>query len=196
MKVQDKKFLDEIQYLKFAQNERDIMEKVSDSPFIVQIKHSFQNEKKLFIVMEYCPCGTLSRVRKKFRNRKMPEEIVKAYIAEIIVAIKCLHDHNILYRDLKPLNVLIGSDGHIKLADFGLSKFIEGEHYYSNEFCGTHAYLAPEMVQGMPHGKSIDWYGVGIMIYELIFGLPPYYSNDADELYQRIVGGRMTIPDG
>lgn len=89
-----------------------------------------------------------------------------------------LHKHNILYRDLKPENILVDKNGNTKLTDFGLSKEIVGDFYYSTSFVGTHAYLAPEILQDRPHGKSIDWYGVGVCLYEFLVGRPPYLSSD------------------
>ena len=97
-------------------------------------------------------------------------------MCEVIVAIKYLHENNILYRDLKAENILIGADGHIKLTDFGLSKKIKRDFETSDSFCGSKAYMSPEMIRQEPHGKSIDWYGVGVLLYELVVGTPPYFN--------------------
>ena len=110
------------------------------------------------------------------------------------MAIDHLHKNNILYRDLKPENILIASDGHIKLTDFGLSKEIKEDYYNSNSFCGSHAYLAPEMLENKPHGKSIDWYGIGVVLYEFLVGVPPYFTNDPDRLYENIKSGPLVMP--
>ena len=128
------------------------------------------------------------------RGGRLSEEQAKNYICEIILAIQHLHKNKILYRDLKPENILIASDGHIKLTDFGLSKEIKEDYYNSNSFCGSHAYLAPEMLENKPHGKSIDWYGVGVVLYEFLVGVPPYFTNDPDRLYENIKSGPLLMP--
>ena len=95
---------------------------------------------------------------------------------------------------MKPENVLIGEDGHLKLTDFGLSKQIRDDYYDSNEFCGSHAYLGPEMLENKPHGKSIDWYGIGTILYEFLVGIPPYYSPDQETLYANICSAPLNVP--
>ena len=130
------------------------------------------------MVLEYCPCGNLGRVLKKQKGGRLSEDQARIYICEIILAIEFLHANGIIYRDMKPENVLVNSDGHLKLTDFGLSKEIKEEYYNSNSFCGSHAYLAPEMLENKPHGKSIDWYGVGTILYEFLIGVPPYFTAD------------------
>lgn len=157
------------------------------------MKESFQNEKKLFIILEYCSCGNLTRILRK-KGGKLTETQARNYICEIILAIGYLHQSNILYRYLKPENILIATDGHIKLTDFGLSKEIQEDFYNSNSFCGSHAYLAPEMLANRPHGKSIDWYGIGVVLYEFLVGVPPYFTNDPDRLYENIKSGYLKIP--
>lgn len=115
-------------------------------------------------------------------------------MCEIILAIEYLHNLNIIYRDMKPENVLVCQDGHIKLTDFGLSKEIKDDYYNSNSFCGSHAYLAPEMLENKPHGKSIDWYGVGTILYEFLVSVPPYFSSDQDKLYENIKKAPLIMP--
>ena len=94
------------------------------------------------------------------------------------MALKTLHDKGIIYRDLKPENVLMDGEGHLKLTDFGLSKVgvIEGKQ--AKSFCGSPAYLSPEMLKRSGHGKSVDWYLLGVLLYEMLVGIPPYYSNN------------------
>ena len=99
------------------------------------------------MVLEYCPCGDLRRVLNKSKDNKLTESKARYYIAEIAFAINFLHENNILYRDLKPDNVLIAKDGHIKLTDFGMSKKIDEEYYNSYSFVGSTAYLAPEVIK-------------------------------------------------
>ena len=115
----------------------------------------------------------------------MPQ-IAKIYICEIILALEYLHKNGVIYRDLKPDNILISASGHLKLADFGLSKMHIDDSYSSNSFVGTHAYLAPEIVAKMSYGKSVDWYGVGAVLYEFCVGRPPFYQERIEDLYENI----------
>jgi serine/threonine protein kinase len=94
------------------------------------------------------------------------------------LALEYLHRNNVIYRDLKPENVLIDREGHIKLTDFGLSKEITDEFQRTNSFVGSHAYMTPEMLEKKPHGKSIDWYGVGAILYEFLVSIPPYFNQN------------------
>ena len=137
----------------------------------------------------------MSRILKKQRGNKLNEDVAKKYICEIILAIEHLHRHNFIYRDLKPDNVLIDEEGHIKLTDFGLSKKVHGDFHRSNSFCGSHAYMTPEMLEKKPHGKTIDWYGVGVCLYEFLVSIPPYLHADKDKLYQNILTAPLKIPD-
>ena len=98
----------------------------------------------MFLLLEYCPCGDLGKVLEK--QRRLTEDVARIYACEIILGLEYLHENGVLYRDLKPDNLLMSPAGHIKLADFGLSKMNVDESYTSNSFCGTHAYLAPEIV--------------------------------------------------
>ena len=102
------------------------------------------------------------------KEKRFLEEIARTYICEVLLALEYLHSNGVMYRDLKPDNILISASGHVKLADFGLSKMNVDENYNSNSFCGTHAYLAPEIVAKLTYGKSVDWYGLGAVLYEFL----------------------------
>jgi serine/threonine protein kinase len=105
-----------------------------------------------------------------------------------------LHEQNIIYRDLKPDNVLIGGDGHVMLTDFGLSREnVKRSEHGAKSFCGSYAYLAPEMIKKKGHGKTVDWYLLGVVLYELLTGLPPYYVDDKEELFENILKSEFKI---
>lgn len=110
---------------------------------------------------------------------RFSEDKAKFYLTEIILALEDLHKRDIIFRDLKPDNIVIDSEGHIKLTDFGLSKegVLDPAHG-TKSFCGSIAYLAPEMLKRTGHGKAVDWYLLGVIFYEMIVGIPPYYSNN------------------
>ena len=112
------------------------------------------------------------------RDKKFTEERAKLYLAEILLAIEDLHKRDIIFRDLKPDNIVFDEDGHAMLTDFGLSKEGIVNNNAAKSFCGSPAYLAPEMLKRQGHGKSVDWYLLGVLLYEMLVGLPPYYSSN------------------
>ena len=124
------------------------------------------------------------------------EQKCKFYTAEIILALQELHKRNIIFRDLKPENVLLDCTGHIKLIDFGLSKNnVKFKDKGTKSFCGSVAYVAPEMLKKTGHGKAIDYYAVGILMYEMLFGMPPFYDDDQEKMFFNIENENITIPN-
>ena len=124
--------------------EHDILAKFTGSNFIVKLYFAFQNSKNVFLVLEYCPCGDLGKYLET--ERRFSEEVARIYACEIVLALEYLHKRGVIYRDLKPDNILVAENGHIKLTDFGLSKMNCTDEANSNSFCGTPAYLVPEIV--------------------------------------------------
>ncbi|CAD8103316.1 unnamed protein product [Paramecium sonneborni] len=171
------------------QNERDIMCNLNH-PFIVKIQYAFESRRFLVFILEYCSGGELFFLLRKVK--RMNEEQAFFYFAEICLGMKHLHDRNIIYRDIKPENILIDFDGHVRIADFGLSKQLEQEIAYS--FCGSPEYMAPEMLLKQGHNLQLDLYCLGALLYELITGLPPFYSRNTDEIYQRILNQKLSYP--
>merc|ERR1740116_711123 len=172
--------------------ERNVLEAVSH-PFIVSLHYAFQTPKKLYFVLEYCAGGEL--FFHLSRAARFTETRAKFYIVELLLAIQYLHGLNIIYRDLKPENVLLSSFGHVKLTDFGLSKEGIEDNHSAKTMCGTPEYLAPEILDKRGHGKAVDWYSVGALTYEMLTGLPPYYSKDRQQLFDRIRRGELNYPD-
>lgn len=108
---------------------------------------------------------------------RFSESRARIYLVEIMLAIRHLHKHDIIYRDLKPENIVIDSEGHAMLTDFGLSKDGIYDHYSTHSFCGSLAYLAPEMLKRSGHGKAVDYYHLGVLLYEMLTGTPPFFSD-------------------
>ena len=135
--------------------ERRILELI-DHPFINKLKYAFQTEQKLYLVTDYCPGGELFFHIQ--RVERFNEEAAKFYAGQIILAVEHLHKNNIIYRDLKPENVLIDRKGFIKITDFGLSKENIVDNKSAKSFCGTPEYLAPEIILNKGHGKPVDWW--------------------------------------
>jgi serine/threonine protein kinase len=100
-----------------------------------------------------------------------------------VLALECLHKNNIVYRDLKPENVLLDNEGHIRLTDFGLSKDCVGANQLTHTFCGTPEYLAPEVIHGAGYGHAVDWWSLGTLLYEMLTGLPPFFNNNLHVMY-------------
>ncbi|EGR33260.1 protein kinase domain protein [Ichthyophthirius multifiliis] len=176
--------------LKYAFSERSIIKKCN-SPFIIKLYHSFETERHLIMILDYCPGGDLySLLQIKYRFQ---EDLARKYLSEVLLAIEELHVQDIMYRDMKPENIVICSDGHTKLIDFGLSKENIGKTT-SQSFCGSGAYLAPEIIGEKGHNKSVDWYQFGILAYELIVGQPPFNYMDKQTLYFYIQNKQVEFP--
>ena len=165
MKVLNKQKLIERNQYEHTLSERKILEDI-DHPFLVGLRASFQSSTKLFMVFDFFNGGELYSYISRGR---FTEPRAKFYAAEIILAIEHLHLHNIVYRDLKPENLLLDRLGHIKLCDFGLCKEdVTGDTVKT--ICGTPEYLAPEVLQHKTYGKSVDWWSLGNVIFEMIAG--------------------------
>ncbi|MCQ2818758.1 MAG: serine/threonine-protein kinase [archaeon] len=190
MKELDKKYLMESQQLKYAITECNVLKTVSH-PFILRLHYSFQTQEFLYMILDYCEGGDLGY---HLETNAFEEDEAKFYIAELLLAIEYLHKHDIIYRDLKPENIMIDSEGHIKLADFGLAKEKVEDHSLTGSFCGSPAYLAPEMVSKKGVGKPADIYGIGACLYEMICGTPPFYAEKISELYSNITQKNLMFP--
>ena len=172
MKTLKKDNIKKYQQTKHTKEERKILEKI-DYPFISKLYYAFQNDKKLYMITEYMPGGEM--FYHLHNNDHFSENKTRFYIAEIVLAIDHLHKNNILYRDLKPENILLDELGHIKLTDFGLSKImnnIEKDKTYT--ICGTPIYVAPEVLTGQGYNKLVDWWSLGVLLYEFLAGYSPY----------------------
>lgn len=162
-------------------------------PFIVGLHYAFQTAQRLYFVLDYCPGGEL--FYHLSRMKKLPEHMACFYAAEITLALEHLHGLGVVYRDLKPENILLTKDGHIKLADFGLAKEgIRDGANGTNSLCGTPEYLPPEILDRLGHGTAVDWWNLGMVLYEMLTGLPPWYTNDRKKLFERLRSARLHFP--
>mmetsp|Transcript_9403 Transcript_9403/g.18203 ORF Transcript_9403/g.18203 Transcript_9403/m.18203 type:complete len:358 (+) Transcript_9403:247-1320(+) len=170
--------------------EKDVLEALS-FPFIVNVYATFQDEYYLYLVLEYSIGGEFfTHLRKANR---FPNDTARFYAAGVAITFEYLHNRNIVYRDLKPENLLLDSQGHLKVCDFGFAKTVEpGTNTWT--LCGTPEYLAPEIILNKGHGKAVDWWALGILIYEMLAGYPPFYADDRMQLYQSILAGKIEYP--
>lgn len=173
LKAIDKKRIFKENVKKYVENERKVYEKFH-SPFIVKFYRAFQSNYYLYLLIEHMQNGDLKRYIKKYKT--FTEKDVRIISAQLILAIEHLHKKGIIYRDLKPDNILIDSEGYIKLADFGLCKDGIVGNFESKSFCGSVAYLPPEVINRTGHGRAVDWYLLGTVIYEMLVGFPPYFT--------------------
>ncbi|KAL4483652.1 hypothetical protein ABPG72_006718 [Tetrahymena utriculariae] len=192
LKILKKKKIQELGQQHRVILEKDILANIESHPFIIKLHYSFQNDTKLFFALDFCPGGELFSILS--RKHKFDEEQCRFYASQIVLAIEHLHKHNIIYRDLKPENVILDKEGYIRISDFGLSKDnIEEQTAFS--VCGTPEYLAPEILNNSGHGKPVDWWALGNLIYEMLTGLPPFYvENNREELFKKIKYTEITIP--
>jgi len=177
--------------VRYTLTERNLLSYVRH-PFIVRLHYAFQTPTCLVMVLQYCPGGTLSELISN--EGCLPEPLAKLYLAEVFLAIEHLHERNVVYRDLKPENIVLDDQGHALLTDFGLSK--EGVEGFkgTRSFCGSVAYLAPEILKKEGHGPPVDLYGLGVLLYEALAGQPPYYSRDREALFRNIVTATLQTP--
>ena len=190
MKCLSKASLKKQRQLKYAISECKIM-KILKHPFVLNMHYAFQTAQSLYMILELCPNGDLLGQIEKYG--KLNEDVTSFYIAEILLAIEYLHSLDIVYRDLKPANILLDSEGHIKLADFGLAKE-DIKNTPAMTVAGTPAYLPPEIVEQRGASSASDIYGIGVMLYEFLTGNLPYYNQDIELLFNSIKKDKILFP--
>ena len=159
--------------------------------FILQLSFFFQSPERIYFVTPFMKGGDLYHKLKIEGN--LPEDLVKFYAAQIAIALQHLHEFGIAYRDLKPENILIDEDGYIKLCDFGASIHFQGTRK-ENTFAGSPEYASPEMISHEGHNIMSDWWSFGILIYELLYGITPFFNKDKNRMYELIEIGELKFP--
>jgi len=193
LKAYNKQAIVQKNQAQYIHTEKAALQACSDHPYIVTLYFAFQSQDRLFLVMDYCGGGDL--LSALTRKKAFTEPEAAFYIGEIALALSHLHSKNIVFRDLKPENVVMDLEGHCLLTDFGISKEGIKDHTSANTFCGSPMYLAPEMLSRSGHGFALDWYSVGALLFELLTGLPPFYTNDKKQLFHNILRGHLVIPE-
>lgn len=172
--------------------ERNIMIN-AHHPFIIQLHSAFQTACELNLVLDFCPGGELFFHLHK--QGRFNEKQAKFYFAEILLGLEYLHGQDIVYRDLKPENVLLDIDGHIKITDFGLSKEHMNKRQRTYSYCGSPEYMCPEMLKKAGHGRGVDFYSLGSLLYEMLTGLPPFYDQDKQKMHWSIQNEEVDVPN-
>ncbi|KAH9456238.1 hypothetical protein Pst134EB_012440 [Puccinia striiformis f. sp. tritici] len=190
IKVLNKKRVVGLKQVEHTNSERQMLAAVRH-PFLVNLWGTFADSYNLYMVMDFVSGGELFNLLRK--SQRFPDPVAKFFGAEVALALDYLHCLNIVYRDLKPENILLGSDGHIKITDFGFAKLVPDITW---TLCGTPDYLAPEIVQSKGYNKSVDWYALGVLIFEMLAGYPPFYCEEESpmRLYEKIIAGKVRYP--
>lgn len=188
LKILKKSEIIRLKQVEHVKAEKEILTSISH-PFIVNLLAVFHDEKRLCMLLEYVNGGELfSHLRKEGR---LPNEHAMFYAGSIVLAFQYLHGIQIVYRDLKPENILIDTDGFLKVTDFGFAKVVEDRTW---TLCGTPEYLAPEIIQSKGHGKPVDWWALGVLIFEMLAGYPPFYDENPFGIYQKVLAGSIDFP--
>ncbi|KAK4510110.1 uncharacterized protein ATC70_006281 [Mucor velutinosus] len=189
IKALDKYDVVRLKQVEHINNEPTILREISH-PFLVTLWDAFQDDSHLFMVMDYVPGGELFSILRK--QKKFSEQTAKFYAAEVLLALAYLHENGIVYRDLKPENILIDARGHVKLTDFGFAKRVDDMTW---TVCGTPDYLAPEIILSKGYTKAVDWWGLGVLIFEMVVGRAPFIDKNPVNLYQKILECRVDWPE-
>eukprot|EP00475_Leptophrys_vorax_P030444 TRINITY_DN45628_c0_g1_i2.p1 TRINITY_DN45628_c0_g1~~TRINITY_DN45628_c0_g1_i2.p1 ORF type:complete len:375 (-),score=97.13 TRINITY_DN45628_c0_g1_i2:56-1180(-) len=192
MKILKKSFIVENHHVEHTMVERAILA-AFDNPFIMSLRFAFQTETKLYLVMDYYQGGEL--LRHLERVQRFSEDQARFIIGEIIVAIGHLHSLHFIYRDLKPENILMDDAGHVCLTDFGLSKKLDPDTPFATTFVGTPTYIPPEIIDQKPHGKEVDWWSLGVLLFELVVGVPPFIGENMNEVFDKILNDHVVFPE-
>lgn len=189
LKILKKNEILRLKQVEHTLSEASLLQEI-EHPFIINLLKGFMDDDRLYLLMEYVVGGELfSHLRKA---GKFPNDVSKFYSAEVILAFEYLHTRDIIYRDLKPENLLLDGEGHIKITDFGFAKRVTDRTF---TLCGTPEYIAPEIIQSKGHDKAVDWWALGILLFEMLVGYPPFYDESPYKIYEKILEGTIQFPN-
>ncbi|MCJ1333564.1 camp-dependent protein kinase catalytic subunit [Thelotrema lepadinum] len=189
IKVLKKAQVVKMKQVEHTNDERRMLQRTKH-PFLITLWGTFQDSKNLYMVMDFVEGGELFSLLRK--SQRFPNPVAKFYAAEVTLALDYLHSFNIIYRDLKPENLLLDRHGHLKITDFGFAKEVPDITW---TLCGTPDYLAPEVVASKGYNKSVDWWSLGILIFEMLCGFTPFWDGGSPmKIYENILKGRVKYP--
>jgi serine/threonine protein kinase len=186
MKVMNKNLIIQQKYFHYIISEYEILKTLSGCPFILDLYYCFQSANYLYMIIDYCSKGDMTKLKKIIN--------IKLLCAELILSIEYIHKKKIIYRDLKPENILLDEKGHVKLTDFGLSKILDEENDKAFTICGTPQYLAPEVLLKKGYDKTVDWWSLGCVMYEMLSGRLPFAIKRGMKLSTRIYERGVEFP--
>lgn len=189
LKAIEKEKIIKYKQLEHTKNEKKILQCLN-FPIAVYLVYCFKDNSFIHFVMPFIPGGELFGHLRKFG--KFDEVQARFYTSQIILGMEYLHYLDLIYRDLKPENILIDHTGYLKITDFGFCKRMTRNRTYT--LCGTPEYLAPEVILSKGYGKAVDWWAIGVLMYELVAGNPPFYANDPMRIYEKIVANKYKMP--
>lgn len=169
-------------------NEKKVMQMLNN-PFLVNLRATYKDQYRVYFLLEVCLGGELFTILRKMRS--FDEMTAKFYASCVVEAFDYMHERDIIYRDLKPENLVLTSSGYLKVTDFGFAKIVPNKTF---TLCGTPDYLAPEIVTGQGHGKGVDWWTLGILIYEMLASFPPFFDDEPMMTYRKIIQGKFKFP--
>lgn len=188
LKIMEKAKILKLKQMEHVKNEKELMAECN-SPFVVSLYKTFQDADHLYLLMEYVPGGELFKVIRSWG--RLPTNIARFYLGEVVLGVEYLHSKNIVHRDLKSENILLDQQGHIKLIDFSFSKRVAEKTW---SICGTPEYIAPEVVLSKGHDFRVDWWSVGVLLYEILTGNPPFMGDSHYSVFEKILIGKVENP--
>ncbi|CAF0775326.1 unnamed protein product [Rotaria sordida] len=189
LKILDKQVVVKMKQVDHTLAEKRILQALS-CPFIVKLLHTFKDNSYLYLGLEYAPGGEMFTHLRAFG--RYTEDMTRFYAAQIVLAFEYLHHLGVIYRDLKPENLLFSADGYLKMTDFGFAKRVKDRTW---TLCGTPEYLAPEIILSRGYNKGVDYWALGVLMYEMSAGYPPFFADQPIQIYEKIVSGRVRFPN-
>ncbi|CAF0805905.1 unnamed protein product [Rotaria sp. Silwood1] len=188
LKIMEKQTIVKLKQVEHTLSEKRILQAIK-FPFLVNLIYSFKDNSHLYLALEFASGGEMFTHLRTVG--KYPEDQTRFYAAQVALAFEYLHYLSIIYRDLKPENILFAADGYLKITDFGFAKVVRDRTY---TLCGTPEYIAPEIILSRGYNKSVDYWALGILIFEMAAGYPPFYADQPIQIYEKIVQGKFKFP--